>query len=275
MKQKAKGLVKMWLARRSCVLLALCFTIPMAARAAELTVPGTGDGLDILKAIGAVFTAENPEFPVNIPPSIGSGGGIAAVATGRAVIARIARPLSEAEQAQGLHAVLVFQIPSAIFANAASSTAELTSPQLREIFQGGIVNWQEVGGANVRIRVVRRENEDSTLNVLRASMPGWKDLVFTPKTKTAVTTQDMIQSVREVEGAIGFGPFTPTMQQGLVALKIDGLGPTDKKYPSYVQIALIYADASVTPEAKRFIEFIKSAKAAAIITNMGAAPIGD
>ena len=171
--------------------------------------------------------------------------------------------------------VLIFRVPSAFFVNPTAGITELSTPQLRDVFQGTLLNWQSVGGAELKIRVVRRENEDSTLNVLRATMPGWKELLLTPKSKTAITTQDMVQSVREVEGAIGFGPYTPAIQDGLTPLKIDGLSPTSEKYPSFVQIGLVYSSQTMTPEAKRFLEFAKSAKASSIITNMGAAPIGE
>ena len=80
--------------------------------------------------------------------------------------------------------------------------------------RGKILNWKEVGGADVRIRVVRREDADTTLIVLRASMPGWKDLAITEKSKLAMTTQEATASVREVPGAIGFGPFSKDLEIG-------------------------------------------------------------
>ena len=77
----------------------------------------------------------------------------------------------------------------------------------------------------MRIKVVRREDQDSTLLVLRQSMPGWKDLAITEKSKTAVTTQDCIDTVKEVPGAIGFGPFTQGARDG-------ARGAQDRRPPS-------------------------------------------
>ena len=77
----------------------------------------------------------------------------------------------------------------------------LTSAQLAAVYAGKITNWKDVGGADMRIRVVRREEQDSTLLVLRQSMPGWKDLALTDKSKTAVTTQECMNTVKDVEGA--------------------------------------------------------------------------
>ena len=102
----------------------------------------------------------------------------------------------------------VFRLPAAFFVHRVAGVSGLTSAQLADIYRGKITNWRDVGGADLRIRVVRREDQDSTLLVLRQSMPGWKDLVITEKSKTAVTTQDCSNTVKEVEGAIGFGPFT-------------------------------------------------------------------
>ncbi|MBP0651644.1 substrate-binding domain-containing protein, partial [Mycobacterium tuberculosis] len=81
-----------------------------------------------------------------IPPSIGSGGGIAAVASDRAVLARVARPLSEAERAQGLTAVPIVRIPSAIFAHPSAGVTALTAAQLTGIFAGTTTAWTDVGG---------------------------------------------------------------------------------------------------------------------------------
>src|SRR4051812_34372224 len=178
------------------------------AYAGDLAVVGTGDGIDLLRALGAAYMAEHPETNVIVPPSVGSGGGIAAVNSDKEVLARVARPLSDSEKDAGLVATPIFRLPSAFFVHPSSGVTKLTYQQLADVYAGKVMNWKDVGGADLRIRIVRREDQDSTLLVLRQSMPGWKDLVITEKSKTAVTTQECSNTVKEVEGAIGFGPFT-------------------------------------------------------------------
>ena len=182
-----------------------------------------------MRALGAAYTADHPETNVIVPPSVGSGGGIAAVGSDKEVLARVARPLSDSEKEAGLIATPVFRLPSAFFVHRGVGVSGLTNAQLADIYRGKITNWREVGGADLRIKVVRREDQDSTLLVLRQSMPGWKDLPITDKSKTAVTTQDCIDTVKEVPGAIGFGPFTRALEMELVVLKIDGRHPTDPR----------------------------------------------
>ena len=250
---------------------ALCLTAHV--QAGDLSVVGTGDGIDLLRALGAAYTADHPDTNVIVPPSIGSGGGIAAIGSNKEVLARVARPLSDSEKEAGLIATPVFRLPSAFFVHRSAGVSSLTTAQLADIYRGRITNWRDVGGQDVRIKVVRREDQDSTLLVLRQSMPGWKDLVITEKSKLAVTTQEGIDTVKEVPGAIGFGPFTKALEMELVVLKIDGHYPTDRDYPSAVTLSFVHKETTVTPEAKRFIGYVKAAKAKTVLTSMGGVPI--
>jgi phosphate transport system substrate-binding protein len=259
------------IARRGVWAVSLVFCA--AAQAGDLSVVGTGDGIDLLRALGAAYTADHPETNVIVPPSIGSGGGVAAVGSDKEILARIARPLSDSEKEAGLVATPVFRLPSSFFVHRGAGVTGVTNGQLADIYRGKITNWREVGGADLRIKVVRREDVDSTLLVLRQSMPGWKDLTITEKSKTAVTTQDCIDTVKEVAGAIGFGPFTRALEMELAVLKVDGRHPTDRDYPSAVTLSFVHKQSTVTPDAKQFIGYAKAAKARTVLMQMGAVPI--
>lgn len=245
------------------------------AWAEELPVVGTGDGVELLRAVGAAFTADHPETVIIVPPSIGSGGGLAAVGSGKEVLARVARPLNETEKSLGIVAEPIVLLPAAFYINPSVNVTGLTSVQLAGIYRGDITNWKEVGGADLRVKVVRREDQDSTLQVLRQSMPGWKELKLTEKSKTATTTQDSVDTVRTVEGAIGFGPFTSVLGDGLTVLRIDGKAPTDAGYPSAVVLALAYKKSTVTPAAQNFVSFARGAKARTLLSSMGGVPAAE
>jgi phosphate transport system substrate-binding protein len=247
--------------------------LSLNVQAGDLSVVGTGDGIDLLRALGAAYTADHPDTTVVVPPSIGSGGGIAAVGSNKEVLARAARPLTDSEKEAGLVATPVFRLPSAFFVHRGAGVTSLTSGQLADIYSGKITNWKEIGGNDVRIKVVRREDQDSTLLVLRQSMPGWKDLAITEKSKTAVTTQEGIETVKEVPGAIGFGPFTKALEMELSVLKIDGHYPTDPGYPSAVTLLFVHKEATVTPDARQFIAYTKAAKAKTVLSSMGGVPV--
>jgi phosphate transport system substrate-binding protein len=243
------------------------------ATAGELPVVGTGDGIELLRALGAAYTADYPQTSVLVPPSIGSGGGVAAVGSEKEVLARVARPLSDTERGLGLVATPVFRLPSAFFVHRSAGVSGLSTKQLADIYAGKITNWRDAGGADLRVKVVRREEMDSTLLVLRQTMPGWKDLVITEKSKTAVTTQDCINTVKQVEGAIGFGPFTKGLEMELAVLRLDGHYPTDPGYPSAVTVSFVHKETTVTPEARAFIFYMKTARAKSLLLSMGGVPV--
>lgn len=259
----------------AAALVTFVFSASAGAETDYLEIVGTGDGIDVLRALGSEFMEREKSVHIEIPPSIGSGGGIAAVGAGKAVLGRVARKLSDAEVAMGIVYKPVAHLPSAFFVNPSAGVSSLTTKQLLAIYAGEVTNWNEVGGRDLRIRVVRREDSDSTLSVLRTAMPGWKDLVITDKSKTATTTQEAIETVREVAGTIGFGPFSRALENGTSVLKIDGRYPTDVQYPSSVELALIYTEATVTPQAREFIKFVTTPKARGIVSGLGNIPVAE
>ncbi len=244
------------------------------ASAEQLKVVGTGDGLEMLRAVAALYLAETGE-EVLLPASIGSGGGIAAVAAGTEKLARIARPLKDTEKEAGLVEVPVASLRTAFVVHPNVGVEELTTDQVTGIYAGRITDWSEVGGPAMKIRVVRREDADSSLIALRAGMPGWKDLEITDKSKIAVTTQDAIDTVRSVEGAIGFGPYSTSLDADTTVLRIDGRKPNEDGYPSAVELAFAFTKGASTPEVDKFLDYVTSDRARQLMAAYGAVPIGD
>ncbi|MBZ0149311.1 MAG: substrate-binding domain-containing protein [Pseudorhodoplanes sp.] len=256
-------------------LLASLLAFAPAASAENVEVVGTGDGIPVFKALSAAFTAKHPEITIVVPPSIHSSGGIREVGTDRAILGRIARPLKKDEETLQLRTVPVFRVPVIFYTHPSAGIKSLSTEQLVGIFSGAVSNWREVGGADLRIKVVRREEIDSTLAVLRDTLPGWKELRFNPdRSKLATSTQDAFASVRAVAGAIGFGPYTADLVgSGLKVIAVNGIAPTDLRYPSAVTLSLIYRDATVTKSALAFVDFIFTPAGKKAILENGAIPL--
>ena len=127
-------------------------SLSASAYAGDLSVVGTGDGIEALRVLGASYSADNTQTVVRVPPSIHSSGGIAAVGSNTEILGRIARPLSESEKAAGLIEVPVFRLPAAIYVHRSVGVTDLTAKQLEEIYAGTITNWRQVGGADLRIK---------------------------------------------------------------------------------------------------------------------------
>src|SRR2546427_11453582 len=76
------------------IILAALSICPPQARAAELeavTLPGTGDSQDLLRALAQSYAAQYPGRQGTVPNSIGSDGGVRVGGTGGPPIGRASR----------------------------------------------------------------------------------------------------------------------------------------------------------------------------------------
>jgi hypothetical protein len=84
-----------------------------AVEPVPLRIGGTGMALAAMRQIADAFTAAQPQTTVTILPSLGTGGGLAAVAAGAIDVAVAARGLNDAERAQGLQGFSYARTPLA------------------------------------------------------------------------------------------------------------------------------------------------------------------
>ncbi|NTW43247.1 MAG: hypothetical protein HGB14_02165 [Anaerolineaceae bacterium] len=73
-----------------------------AAPQAKLVITGTGSAVEVMQVVAQGFQKKHPGTAVEIPPSIGSGGGIKAVREGKIDIGLSARPLKPEERSPGV-----------------------------------------------------------------------------------------------------------------------------------------------------------------------------
>lgn len=252
--------------------LVACLALSGTAMAEEVTIVGTGDGVAVLKNIGEAFTKAKG-IQIKVPESIGSGGGIKAVGADEAKIARVARKLKEKEAALGLLYTPYATIPTVFVVHKDSPLDNLTAQQVVGIYGGTISDWKEVGGTEGTIRVVRREEDDSSLGFLKASFPGFKDLTITEKSKTVLSVPEMVEIVTGKPGTIAFGPLDVALANNLKVLKIDGKLPTDPTYPTVGTMAFVYKEANNSGAIKEFISFATSSAAHEAISSKGGIPV--
>lgn len=253
--------------------LVLALTISMTAAAETITIVGTGSGASILKSVGDAYTVANPAITVEVPKSIGSGGGIKAVGNNEYVLGRVARKIKDKEAPYGLSYLPYANIPVVFFVNQSTGVKALTASQILDIYSGKIENWKEVGGKNGKVKVVRREEGDSSLSVLQETFPGFKDIAISSKSKTTYSDPETSQLVENTAGTIAFGSFSNTMSlQNVNVVSIDGTGPTDSGYGIVGELALVFKEQNRTGTVADFIAFLKSEAAGEAIRKAGGMP---
>src|SRR2546428_9207080 len=136
---------------------------PPQARAAELeaiTLPGTGDSQDLLRALAQSYAAQYPGRQVTVPNSIGSDGGVRVVGTEESPIGRVSRLPNAAEVAKyGEFKYLEFaRVPVAFVVSRETGVRDLSQQQICGILSGRVTNWKEVGGHDPLIALQGRSD---------------------------------------------------------------------------------------------------------------------
>ncbi len=257
------------------LLIGICLSLilPVTTYAEEITIVGTGSGPPILKAVGLAFTKENPDVKIIVPPSIGSGGAIRSVGNDDYIIGRVAREIKPSEQHYKLIYVPIARVPIVFYTNKTVKIHNLTNGNICDIYSGKVFTWQQLGGSNARIRVIRRQDGDSSLSVLRQSFPNFHDLAITKFSKTTHSDPDTINLTEETADAIAFGSYSDVKNRNVSVLNIDNVSPADAAYPYYGNFALIFKEKNRTGNIKKFIDFATSPAASAAILRGGGLPI--
>lgn len=234
----------------------------------KIIVGGTGACQDLVRALAKAFMSEN-KGTVEVPDSIGSGGGIKATLNDSINIGRVARVLTDAEKKDLNYKE--FALSPIVFGTVSDvGIANLSSADICKIYTGEINNWKQVGGKELKIYVIGREKEDSSLTEIVKSLNGFADVKFADNVIIALKDQEMIEKIKGKEGTIGFGTLSNFKASGLKLFSIDNAAPTlsnaqSGKYKIFSTFAFVYKN--LTGLSKTFTDYVFSSKGKKIIND--------
>ncbi len=247
----------------------------------DIRVGGSGGMIPLVTDLANAYMDENPNDHIDVMQrSIESTGGIRGAAAGKLDIGTSARPLKEKERKRGLEVVEIARVATVIGVNAKSvKIKNISSGQLCSVYKGTITNWKALGGKNAKIMAFTRPDGDSTKKVVRKGIPCFKgfneskDIVVMPK------SNDMYNALINNNDSIGFTDMVAVgKSRGRIdALKLDGIAPKSKSVASgkwpLVKRFHIVTKGKPKGLARKFIDFIKSAKGAKIIEKNNSVPV--
>lgn len=201
----------------------------------------------------------------------GSTAGIQAIANGIADIGMCSRELKEEEKAVDT-SIEIARDGLAVVVHKSNPVSDLTLEQIRMLFSGQIKNWNELGGNNIPVRLIMREEGSGTREAFIKLVMG----------KTAVSRKALVQesngSVRELvkydPAAVGY------MSLGLVgielnALNVDGIEPSaaqvsSGKYKlSRPFLFVLQTGTQPRQQVSDFIDFVLSDEGQKILESEG------
>ncbi len=218
------------------------------------------------------FMAANPDVQINYTGT-GSSAGIQDTIDGINTIGASSRELKDEETAAGVKTETFAYDGIAIAVNPANEVKDISLENLAKIFSGEVTNWSQVGGKDADIVVVSREGASGTRSAFE-ELTKLEDAGGLTEAATVVEGNGNVQAtVAGNPDAIGYVSFS-FLDDTIKALTVDGNEATPENakagsYPLSRPFLFTYTDATITPEAKAFIEFAKSADGQAFVEEHG------
>ena len=174
------------------------------AQAADtLNIGGTGSALGGIQRLADAFERQHPDIDIIVLPSLGSGGGIKALAAGKIALAVSARPLKPAETAVGLVEREYARSPL-VFATRHDTAADgVTLAEVTRAYRGALATWPD----GARLRLVMRPAAEADTMFLRTLSPEMDEAVDVAIKRddlfVAINDQDNAKALETIRGSLG------------------------------------------------------------------------
>ena len=238
------------------------------AKGTQITIDGSTSMVGINQALKNNFEQKFPGTLIQTDAK-GPDKGLLGLLTGVIDIAAISRPLTSQEQSQGLAAIPVAKDVIAIVVGLDNPFRKgLTEEQVKDIFQGKITNWSQVGGQDAPIKVINRPAISGTYQMFQSLVLGGEN--FGKGDNFVNMERDATTPILQALGKNGISYATYVQikdQQTVRSLEIDGLTPDASNYPFFRTLYYAYKKPATTA-IKDFLGYATSPTGQQIITSV-------
>lgn len=245
--------------------------------AATLRIGGTGMGLAAMQAMGDSLAAVDADIRVEVLPSMGTPGGLAALKAGAIDVAIAARNLTPAERTQGF-AEAGCVTTALVFASSLKQVPGIARADLPRFYAEARPTWPD----GSPVKVILRSRAGSELPYLAAAVPGLGEALEKafrqPGLPVGATDQENAELAQKIAGSFAIATLLQIRAErlNLRVLSLDGVEPSpatiaDKTYPFTVPFCLALP-ASPSPEAIKFSDYFHSSAGRALMRSFGTLP---
>jgi phosphate transport system substrate-binding protein len=225
------------------------------------------------KLAHAYSEQDNTNIEIN---QIGSSAGITNAISGVSEIGMSSRDLKEEERASGLNEVVIAYDGIVVVTHPTNKIKDLTMEQVKEIFTGEVTNWKELGGDDLEIVVVSREDGSGSRDAFQEIV----DYSSGELIKNAIIASgngNIKTTVGNNKHAVGFVSFE-YIDESISTIDINGVEATaenvlKEQYNLSRPFLFVHKEGQLTEEGQRFIDFILSEDGQLIAAEAGAIPI--
>lgn len=249
----------------------------------KITVKGSDTMVILAQKWAELYMKNNPTSTIQVTGG-GSGIGITALINGTTDICNSSRPMkqTEIEKLKARYNTLGVQIPCAkdgitIFLNEKNKVQELTLNQLRDIYQGKIKNWKDVGGNDAPITIYGRENSSGTYVYFHDEVVKGD---YATNVQSLPGTAAVVNAVKKDINGIGYGGAAYAV--GIKHAKVKKDSKSTAFLPTFETIGkgeypitrylYIYLRNKPTGEIKKYIDWILSSEGQLVVQEVGYFP---
>ncbi|MDJ0509788.1 MAG: phosphate ABC transporter substrate-binding protein [Crocosphaera sp.] len=218
-----------------------------------VVIDGSTSMVLVNQALKNRFEQQFPGTQVSINAQ-GSTNGIKALLEGNIDIAATSRPLNAQEKEQGLVAVPVAEDAIAVIIGFNNGFRKsLSSKEVKEIFQGAIKDWSQLGRASETILVINRPKVSGTHKIFMELALNGEEFAetFNIITMERDATTPILQKLGN--NGISYATYSQVAEQQTVrVVPIDGLTPEAANYPYKRQLFYAYKN----PPSKQVQAFL-------------------
>ncbi len=239
----------------AAAVLATVLTGSRSSNHGAVSVVGSTSIQPFAEMLSQEFNRKQKKYYVEVQGG-GSTAGIEAVRNQIAAIGMCSRGLKDDEK---FDAVTIARDGLAVVVNEKNPVVNLSKAQIREIFAGRVKNWKQVGGPDLVINTISREEGSGTREAFMKLVMGHGERV-----SRSALTQESNGAVRELvrndPGAIGYMSLGLVLGQVKI-LKVDGVFPTHEtvtnKTYSLVR-PFLFVRGKSSEGAEEFIKYVLS-----------------
>lgn len=226
----------------------------------SIVVSGSTTVMPIAEQAADEFMEENPQDAILVS-GMGSSAGIEAVSVGTAQIGTSSRDLKDEEKDLDLTDIPIAHDGIAVIVNKDNPIKALTTAQLRGIFTGKITNWKQVGGPDLPIERINRDEASGTREAFSKIV--MNEEKFDENSVVLPGTGQVRQVVSRTKGAIGY-ISVGFVNKEVKSITIDGVAPTKANvskgvYPISRELHF-FVKGKPSGLTKEFIDYVLSDK---------------
>jgi phosphate transport system substrate-binding protein len=251
---------------------------PGEALGPGLHLAGSGSNLVVTRALAAAYRATHPEERIVVHDSIGSTGGVRAVADGVVPLGLLARPLGAREQGLGLVVIPYARVAITFLAHPDVRDEEISSEELLRSLSLARPTWRD----GTDLVWLLRERGDAGTGAVAHRLPGLgeaiEEAIAERRYRVVYHDDELTRTLLGLPGALGIADLPQARANAPTArvLRIDGRAPTleavrDGSYPFVKELSFVVLGRP-SGAAARFLEFVAGPEGAAVIEAAGGVP---